>query len=552
MYHSCLAKDPAKVTPQSLWIAMWASLVSLAAFSSCLVVMILMIQERRSVDQQVAAQQAPANNASLGYGSSSSAGTALVPINYTAAQERWVELRDRLNLTLFSADSSQAKALRYLSLMPSLHDAWQQYAIAVLFYDWGGPYWNLQHRAEFKPQDRWMPDPSAILVTTNENDNGNQQDGDAYDANGADAAQELECSWKGIDCDGHGRVVSLNLTEFNAFNFPQGTLPTEIGMLSGLTALSVPEHGLQGAVPTELAALRSLRELDLRNNQLSSARDWLGQLRGAAVAAAPPALEKLRLGNNGLRDEWGTSELEGLARCSALVEMDFQSNPDLSSEASLVDYAEAWASLESLYVGQTRLSLSLNDQVSSWRRLQVLDADGSRLSGTLSSFLSTEIRVLKLLPKSSEGLQGSIPTEIGQWTELQDLILDYNDLLTSTIPTEIGQATSILLISTKYIPRLTGPIPTELGLLPRLTVLDLRTTLISGTVPTELAKCPELRELRVETTELVGSMPAELCDDSRAWDELSASCDSETVEGGAASDPSKFFECDCCTYCYNN
>jgi hypothetical protein len=273
---------------------------------------------------------------------------------------------------------------------------------------------------------------------------------------------------------------------------------------------------------------------------------------GGGAAGTAPALERLRLGYNALRDSWGAPEWEGLAGCSSLVELDLGSNLELASDSNLVDLAAAWPMLEILTVGQTRLAFSLNDQVLAWSRLQILDADGARLSGTLSPFLSPEIRALRLNPGADDpGLEGSIPTQIGLWTRLEELILDYNDALSTTIPTEIGQATSIRLLSVKFNPHVAGTIPTELGRLPRLEIVDLRACQVTGTVPAELANCPNLRSIRIESTPLVGSMPAELCDGSHNWTDLTASCESETVEGGG-SDPSRFFACDCCTYCQTN
>jgi protein brassinosteroid insensitive 1 len=352
----------------------------------------------------------------------------------------------------------------------------------------------------------------------------------------------------GIGCDDGGRIVSLNLTSFNAFSFPRGTIPTEIGMLAHLTALAVPEHGLQGSVPTELAALAGLREIDFRNNRLSSARSWLGALRrapsGAAAAAPPRAVERVRLGFNGLRDEWGATELEGLAGLPSLVELDVENNPELSSpsssDANVLEYAGAWPGLQVLSVGKTRLALPMSDQISSWSNLRVLNADGVRLSGTLSPLLSTRIQALSLLPGTdAPGLGGALPTEIGLWTRLEELILDYN-ALSSTIPTEIGRAASIKTLSVQYNERLAGPIPTEVGLLRHLARLDLRTTSVSGTVPAELANCPDLVEMYVDTTDLVGGIPAALCDASREWVEFTASC----LEG--------YFQCDCCTACFSS
>jgi Leucine-rich repeat (LRR) protein len=516
---SCCSNDPVNVTPRTLWIATGWTLASFAAFCAALVVLIVMLTDQQ---QQHDAQLAAAAN-----GSSPIAGSS---INYTAAQARWVELRDSLNLTLLSAESSQAKALRYLSLMPELHDAAQQFAVAVVYYDWGGPYWNLQVRDEYRKGGRWMPDPTSLPGTA-----GN--DGDI--SSQPNAAAAVECSWRGIACDSKGRVSEMNLTDASAFSFAQGTIPTELGMLTRMTALSVPEHGLQGSIPAELASLAGLRELDLRSNKIESANPWLLQLTTKAAAS----LERLRLGYNFLQDEWKTPELDVLRRCTNLVELDVKNNPELTSDASLLESAEAWPNLTDLSVGQTGLSIVMNDLVGSWGNLQHLDAGGSTLSGTLSPYISPTIRSLILVASGGgSGIGGSLPTEIGLWTRLEEIDLDYNPLET-TIPTEIGQATSLKTFSAKYIAGLTGTIPTEFGQLINLERLDLSTTSLSGTFPAEVANCRKLTVLKIDATSLVGSLPEELCGTDRNWYELSAGC---LVH---STDP--VFQCPCCTNCFN-
>jgi Leucine-rich repeat (LRR) protein len=528
---SCCSNDPAHVTPRTLWIATWGTLASFAAFCACLVVLIVMLtdQQQRQRGAQAAASASAANTNTLAAnGSSLVASGGPGSVNYTAAQARWVELRDSLHLTLLSAESPQAKALRYLSLMPELHDVAQQFAVAVIYYDWGGPYWNLQVRDEYRLGDRWMPNPTSLQVTG--------------DGTGAAPAASAECSWRGITCDSKGRVAAMNLTDASAFSFAQGTIPTEIAMLSRLTALSVPEHGLQGSVPAELASLAHLRELDLRSNKLESANEWLLHLTPESASS----LERLRLSYNFLQDDWQATELDVLATCSNLVELDVTNNPELTSDLSLIEYAESWPNLTDFRVGLTGLTVAMNDRVGSWPRLLHLDAGGSGVSGTLSPFLSPTLRLLTVAAGRGSGISGSLPTEIGLWTRLEELDLDYNPLET-TIPTEIGLATSLKIFSSKYIAGLIGTVPTEVGMLTRLERLDVSSTALSGTLPTEIVRCRELSVLKLDATALVGGLPEGMCgsDRNRSWFELSAECSAQ--DGGAGA-----FPCPCCTDCYAN
>ena len=84
----------------------------------------------------------------------------------------------------------------------------------------------------------------------------------------------------------------------------------------------------------------------------------------------------------------------------------------------------------------------------------------------------------------NEGLNGTIPTELFQHTQLTDLGLDVNQL-SGTVPTEIGLLTRLDAL---YLARnrLTGTVPTEIGRLTQLISLELYGNSLRGTLPTEL------------------------------------------------------------------
>ena len=118
-------------------------------------------------------------------------------------------------------------------------------------------------------------------------------------------------------------------------------------------------------------------------------------------------------------------------------------------------------------------------------------------------------RVTKLNLYTNQ-LTGSIPTELGQLTQLKVLNL-YSNQLTGPIPTELGQLTQLQLLNL-YWNQLTGPIPTELGQLTQLQVLNLTENQLTGPIPTELGQLTQLRSLSLHDNELTGKIPVELGD----------------------------------------
>jgi len=84
----------------------------------------------------------------------------------------------------------------------------------------------------------------------------------------------------------------------------------------------------------------------------------------------------------------------------------------------------------------------------------------------------------------SNKLTGSIPSELGNLTQLTWLELPYNKL-TGSIPTELGNLTQLMWLDLDSN-KLTGSIPTELGNLSQLMYLDLQNNKLCGEIPVEL------------------------------------------------------------------
>ena len=72
--------------------------------------------------------------------------------------------------------------------------------------------------------------------------------------------------WYGVTADQDGNVTALNLSA----NRLSGSIPAELGNLSGLTTLNLSHNQqLTGPIPAELGNLSGLTTLNLHNNQLS-------------------------------------------------------------------------------------------------------------------------------------------------------------------------------------------------------------------------------------------------------------------------------------------
>ncbi|KAI3881591.1 hypothetical protein MKW92_044315, partial [Papaver armeniacum] len=82
------------------------------------------------------------------------------------------------------------------------------------------------------------------------------------------------CTWKGVSCDLHRKVISLDLSNLNI----SGILSPEIGNLKNLINLTLSSNSFSGPVPVEisqisglkkLSSLKELEVLDFYNNNMS-------------------------------------------------------------------------------------------------------------------------------------------------------------------------------------------------------------------------------------------------------------------------------------------
>ncbi len=103
------------------------------------------------------------------------------------------------------------------------------------------------------------------------------------------------------------------------------------------------------------------------------------------------------------------------------------------------------------------------------------------------------------------GLMGTIPSELGNLSNLQSLILISNKL-TGPIPPELGRLPNLqnLRLSGN---ELTGMIPVSLGDLYKLRTLDLGHNQLIGEIQVELSNLTELQSLDLGWNELTGGIP---------------------------------------------
>lgn len=122
-----------------------------------------------------------------------------------------------------------------------------------------------------------------------------------------------------------------------------------------------------------------------------------------------------------------------------------------------------------------------------------------------------EVTTLEELSISSSHVTGTIPTTIGDMTNLRDLLFEFNDMTFGTLPTEVGLLTGLTRLQLQDS-ALDGQVPSELGHLTRMSHLSLAGNQLSGTVPTDLGNMVLLGKLLLNDNRLQGTIPTGMCE----------------------------------------
>ena len=157
---------------------------------------------------------------------------------------------------------------------------------------------------------------------------------------------------------------------------------------------------------------------------------------------------------------------------------------------------------------ENQLTGSIPSELGNLTNLESLSLGYNQLTGSIPPQLG-QLTKLWQLHLAGTGLTGEIPPELGQLTRLEFLTLSVNHL-TGPIPPQLGQLTNLQELALSYN-RLTGSIPTELGNLQGLTFsLSLRDNLLTGPIPSQLGQLTKLEELFLDSNLLTGEIPPEL------------------------------------------
>ena len=494
------------------------------------------------------------------------------------------------------------------SLSPSQLPLAQRYALAVLYYHWSGSLWQL------RPSDGWLRtpqdqqvqqqqailqnqsqafEPSTLAPTGTATDDSLSSSSSSSSSSSAfppsyiptsslpsattttttntstsnDPIPINECWWIGVTCNAnHTSILGLNFTAPQFLgHFVNTRLPAEMGLLTHLQQVIIPQQLLVGTVPSAWQTLTDLQYLDLTINHLSGF--------GPALLSHWTSLQHLLLNSN----QFTSLSLSSLQYLTNLVDLDLRNNPNLvivpdnrattptstttsndnnynnNTSTPFWDSLASWPQLTSIAISYTRIASRLPNDLNVLTDLQYLEADQVPFYGTFPTTLGsltalTSISLQQPINGVSSGAVtpaalGRLPTELSQLTQLQYLSLQAAGV-TGTILTELGHLTRLAYLDVSYNTDLHGTLPTQLGTMEDLQFFNIQATSISGTVPATLANATRLNNLELAYTKLTGTIPTDLCLPHRWWLRFEADC---AMVPGVKVDT---IVCDCCTQCF--
>ena len=105
----------------------------------------------------------------------------------------------------------------------------------------------------------------------------------------------------------------------------------------------------------------------------------------------------------------------------------------------------------------------------------------------------------------NNNLNGTLPSEIGDLTELESLNFNSNQL-SGKIPNEIGNLVNLTYMQMAYN-QFSGPFPTAICNLTQLTSLALNGSPFEDTIPESIGNLTNLEVLYLNTNQLYGDIP---------------------------------------------
>jgi LRR receptor-like serine/threonine-protein kinase FLS2 len=283
-----------------------------------------------------------------------------------------------------------------------------------------------------------------------------------------------------------------------SINILSGHLPSNIDIfLPILQYLYVSDNALSGTIPSFISNASQLTELDVGYNSFSGLiPKALGNLR---------LLQWLGLQNNNLTIEYSTPDFNffsSLSNFAYLIHLDLSYNPLNSVLPSSIGNLST--SLQYLHMDNCKIEGIIPREISNLSNLVSLSLELNELARRIPTTVE-RLHKLQALYLDDNRLEGSIPSNLCHLESLFKLYLGGNEL-SGPIPTCVNNLTSLRYL---YLDsnQLTSMIPLSLWSLKYILEVDLSSNSLSGSLSFEIGNLKVLRVLELSRNQLSGHIP---------------------------------------------
>lgn len=220
-------------------------------------------------------------------------------------------------------------------------------------------------------------------------------------------------------------------------------------------------------------------------------------------------------------DNWVVSVTKDVLEGDSLALVALYNSTDGANWASSWDLGQpmnTWSGISlnpenrviSIDLAGNNLVGSIPSEIGQLSEITYLNLGSNDFSGSGIPIEIGNLLQLEELLINNASLSGSIPTELANLSSLRHLYL-YSNQLSGELPIALGDLSGLARLDLGDN-QLTGAIPTELGNLTSLTDLYLYNNLLSGSIPSSLGQLSTLFFLGLDGNELTGEIPSELGD----------------------------------------
>jgi len=300
-----------------------------------------------------------------------------------------------------------------------------------------------------------------------------------------------ECKWYGVRCDEPGKVTRILIGQATPLgNGLVGTIPSELGQLSLLTALTLvggifKGGKLRGTIPSELGLLSQMNSIYIQAHKLTGTIP-------KELTKNKPNLEMLAITNNRLNGTLPTN----LVGSTILRDLQFHGN---KLTGTIPELYGTFTSLDNLELSHNRLNGTIPENLYNLSLLAQLSLDNNKFSGRISTRIAQLVN-LKIIEARDNLLTGSIPTTLFTMPNLAAVRID-NNALNGSLSEDIALLNETLKIFEANNNNFSGQFPlAAFESMGYLRELKLHSTNLIGNASQILCNKPTLKNLTVPLT----------------------------------------------------